>query len=321
MSEAVYTEVLKNVLIDTLLDNGYTETDILNMSASEIAENSAPYIFEADIPFFDENYRIPLEKKILRHYFLREIGSETEERFAFYLNTAMHELMPYYNKLYETELFKFNPLYTVDKKTLHTGTQKDDRNIENETNSENVSANETFAEREGKTNQNSASISKNNGSTKENSSSASDGYSQSKGGVLDTPQGALTGLQDSMDIMNGSTTTATGGYLTNAQMSDGSNRGSSASSGTRIDEDEQTQNNSSAANNKEEAKSKDNAAAFSKNKGTQKEGASSTEAYVDHVIGYEGKNASEAIINFRNTFRNLDMELIKDLNNNFMMVY
>lgn len=321
MSEAVYTEVLKNLLIDKLLDNGYTETDILNMSVSEIAENSAPFIFESDIPFFDENYRIPLEKKILRHYFLREIGSETEERFAFYLNNAMYELMPYYNKLYETELLKFNPLYTVDKTVIHSGAKKDEKDLSSDNSSISSQANKDFAKRNTEDKQSSASSNKNINSQKDESVSASTAKAENTGGFLDTPQGALTGLQDSMDIMNGATTTATGGYLTNAQIGKSESGSDTATVGKNFAQQDGEQAAASFSKGSEQGESSSQQSGVVKNKGTQKDKGNSTDAYIDHVAGYEGKNASEAIINFRNTFRNLDMELIRDLNDNFMMVY
>lgn len=66
-------------------------------------------------PIFDENYRRPLNNKILRHYWFREIGFETAELFKRYLNQTLAEIMPYYNQLYKSELIEFNPLYNVDK--------------------------------------------------------------------------------------------------------------------------------------------------------------------------------------------------------------
>lgn len=66
-------------------------------------------------PIFDETYRRPLNNKILRHYWFREIGFETAELFKRYLNQTLAEIMPYYNQLYKSELIEFNPLYNVDR--------------------------------------------------------------------------------------------------------------------------------------------------------------------------------------------------------------
>ena len=80
----------------------------------EILTKSAPKIFDFSFPIFDEMYRLPLERKILKHYYTQEIGEETVGLWKLRLNMRLNEIMPYYNKLYESELYKFNPLYDVD---------------------------------------------------------------------------------------------------------------------------------------------------------------------------------------------------------------
>ena len=49
-------------------------------------------IFDFDFPIFDEDYKIPLEKKILRHYYLREIGFETLGVWKLKLNDKLNEI-------------------------------------------------------------------------------------------------------------------------------------------------------------------------------------------------------------------------------------
>lgn len=65
-----------------------------------------------EYPIFDEVYRPVLEKKITDYYRFYRIGSETPDRFKHYLNEQLRRVMPYYNKLYETEMIKFDPLAT-----------------------------------------------------------------------------------------------------------------------------------------------------------------------------------------------------------------
>ena len=79
-----------------------------------ILENSYEKVFSFDFPIFDEVYRPILEKKILRHYYTREIGEETVGLWKLRLCNKLNEIMPYYNKLYRSELIEFNPLYDVD---------------------------------------------------------------------------------------------------------------------------------------------------------------------------------------------------------------
>lgn len=54
-------------------------------------------------PIFDENYRSTLNKKILDHYLMSEIGLETPALFNHYLGSKLNEIMPYYNTLYEKQ--------------------------------------------------------------------------------------------------------------------------------------------------------------------------------------------------------------------------
>ena len=55
-------------------------------------------------PIYDEEHRAALNGRLIRHYFLREIGVETPEMFAYYMDEAMRLIMPAYNKMYESEL-------------------------------------------------------------------------------------------------------------------------------------------------------------------------------------------------------------------------
>ena len=69
-------------------------------------------------PIWDEAHRGELEKKIIEHYYFRQIGFETVGRFKFMLNTRLREIMPRMNKIYKTTLFKYNPIenYNMEEK-------------------------------------------------------------------------------------------------------------------------------------------------------------------------------------------------------------
>lgn len=96
-----------------------TESSGFN-SVKEIIQKAISNIFDFNFPIFDEAYRNVLCTKILKHYYTREIGFETVGLWKLKLDTKLNEIMPYYNKLYETETFKFNPLYDTDYKREHT---------------------------------------------------------------------------------------------------------------------------------------------------------------------------------------------------------
>lgn len=93
-------------------------------------------VFNFDFPIFDENYRQVLCRKILKHYYTREIAHETVGRWKLALNAKLNEIMPYYNQLYKSELLEFNPFYDVDSTRSREGSGTSNRTSNNtETNS------------------------------------------------------------------------------------------------------------------------------------------------------------------------------------------
>lgn len=91
-----YTETLGN-----LIAFGYDTDAELHLSADYY-------------PIYDESHRAELNKKIVRHYALREIGQETAQQFVFYLGMTMAEIMPYFNERYRTLALRYDPLNTME---------------------------------------------------------------------------------------------------------------------------------------------------------------------------------------------------------------
>lgn len=137
--------------------------DILNKSWNKIF---------SDFPIFDEEYRAELCKKILRHYYTREICCETLGRWKLFLSDKMKNIMPYYNQLYQSELLKIQPLVSVNRSVTHEGTKS-------ETKTTNRNATNT-------------------------SNSRTDGSSDTWSYYSDTPQGGINGL-DSNDYLTNAT--------------------------------------------------------------------------------------------------------------------
>ena len=79
-----------------------------------VLEKSWDKIFSSSIPFYKEEKRPELCKKILAHYYTREIGYETVGLWKLNLNRKMNEIMPFYNELYKTLDFQYSPLEDVD---------------------------------------------------------------------------------------------------------------------------------------------------------------------------------------------------------------
>lgn len=67
-------------------------------------------IFDFDYPIFNETYRTVLQDKIIRHYYMREIGCETFGMWQLMLCDKLNEIMPYYNQLYNSQLLEIEPL-------------------------------------------------------------------------------------------------------------------------------------------------------------------------------------------------------------------
>ena len=101
-------------------------------SINEIIKNALPSIFNFNFPIFDEKYRSVLETKILKHFYTREIGEETVGLWKLRLDTRLNEIMPYYNKLYMSELLEFNPLYTANLTRKKNTNYNSDRNTIND---------------------------------------------------------------------------------------------------------------------------------------------------------------------------------------------
>ena len=127
---------------------GYNESQDYD-KVNEIVENSRRNIF-GDYPIFDEAYRPVLEKKILKHYYTREISAETVGLWKLWLNNKMNEIMPYYNQLYKSQLLEFNPFYDIDytrdynrKNEEHGDGRSDGTDKRNESNTNSNSSSDT----------------------------------------------------------------------------------------------------------------------------------------------------------------------------------
>lgn len=198
----------------------------------QIITQAAPEIFNFSFPVFDENYRLPLEKTILRHFYTREIGEETVGLWRLRLWDRLNIIMPFYNKLYLTETLSFNPLYDVDY-TRTTKTESEGENASSGTESTTGSRTgsttdgkettrtgsdseaEDISRTTGETTDNSGTVSRDQDTTETRSDqdtknltetrNLSDGHTGQASGTSsntqwnlyqDTPQGGLSGVED-----------------------------------------------------------------------------------------------------------------------------
>lgn len=86
----------------------------------EVLDKSVNSIFDFNFPFYSEELKTEFCKKILRYFYTREIGFEVYGLWKLKLNVKLQMIMPYYNKMYESELIKFDPLHDTDLTRTHT---------------------------------------------------------------------------------------------------------------------------------------------------------------------------------------------------------
>jgi len=70
----------------------------------EIVENGVD-LWAFDYPsFYEGDYKTAFERKVVDHYYFRQIGQETVGRFLHCFRSKVREIMPYYVDLYKTVL-------------------------------------------------------------------------------------------------------------------------------------------------------------------------------------------------------------------------
>lgn len=295
---------------------GYSDID-------NVLTTAAPIVFDFDFPMWDESYRLVLEKKILKHYYTREICAETVGLWKLWLSDRMNMIMPYYNKLYETTVLEYNPLYNVgyrsDGRSNDNGSNYGESTFDG-TNGLNVTTNKNgsnYGERSGK--EESSGDREDTGSAK--NANVSNG-SRTESGVdwnlySDTPQGGIDGVDD-----------VTTKYLTTAQKNT-KNQTAGESGSNYVESDTQNKAEYSSDTEREDK----SASVFSENgverhdrlmNETRKNAniATNTNQYVDNVVGKIGSNSYASLVTeFRNTLINIDEMIIEELSDLFFNLW
>ena len=102
---------------------GLSETDVMFANPETVIETARPLLFDFEYPLFDPTHKAELERKIIEHFYVREIGAETVGLFKLYLRRTLREIMPPINQLYYSAALEYNPLTDVDVTRTHTGTE------------------------------------------------------------------------------------------------------------------------------------------------------------------------------------------------------
>lgn len=279
----------------------------------DVIDKSLSGVFDFDFPIFDENYRNVLEKKILKHYYTREIGLETVGLWKLKLNTKLNEIMPYYNKLYNSELLEFNPFYNINRTT------KSDRNFKGNENksgtlTENVKNKGTndYTNTTNRTVTSVEALGEKNKQTYDVTDSGSNSkQSNSKDRYSDTPQGSLTNIENNA-------------YLTNARIIDNQESGTDTNkkTGSTLDEKSGENTTNTTLVNTDTMKQATTNDTDKTNNTIDEKIINNLDDYLENVSGKEGTETySEMLIKYRNTFLNIDMQVISDLEELFMQIW
>lgn len=112
-----YTTQLRWIIEQLTYDNK-------DLSISERISLACPKIFNFCYPIWLEGYRSTLERKILMHYFNKEIGFETVGLWKLYLEERLNLIMPYYNELYKTTIKEYDWTSDTNIKETFVGNKK-----------------------------------------------------------------------------------------------------------------------------------------------------------------------------------------------------
>lgn len=291
---AFYTTQVRTICESALGYDEHAGFDDIN----DTLRRAAPLVFNFDFPIWDEKYRLTLETKILKHFYMREIGAETVGLWKLWLDERLNLIMPYYNELYKTTVLEYNPYYDVNLSTVHQSNNK--RKGDNI--SQEIGKNDTNNERTG-TNSKEENIKTNRNGEIDNAGESHDVH---QGGDVsrysDTPQGSIMDLEKDK-------------YLTSAT----------------IDSNQYTDDNT----NKNKQTNKDEANSDTKNSGQFKENGSensthsvakanhdtvnTTEQYVNRVYGANGNRTfAYKVLEFRTAILNIDKMIIEELQDLFL---
>lgn len=282
---------------------------------NSIISQARTSIFNFDYPIFDNAYKSVLETKILRHYYTREIGEETVGLWKLRLQQKLNEIMPFYNKLYQSELLEFNPLYDVDLTIDHTldktGTITDDFDGTDTVDSETEttgSSNSVKSGSIGDVTVHGKILTETQRGTETHTYNNThwDYYS-------DTPQGGVNGLDSGTYLTNARKNTATDSHTIDFEKMSGN----TVVPRTTVDEEGGSTNRTTTYNSVRDnvTSSADSTTGTTTTKDdTNIRTLNTTDDYIEHVHGKRGGiSYAKMLMEFRETFLNIDKLILDDL--------
>ena len=292
-----------------------------------VINNSWNKIFTTNCTFFDEDYRQGLCCKILKHYYLREIGAETVGVWKLWMNTKLEEIMPYYNLLYKSALLDINPLLDVDYTKTHEGESDGAKNTDgsvkvvgSKTGNNTTTGGDTV-ETVGESTADGTHTDFDSSSGTRNVTV--DGTASSTGNkgdrYSDTPQGTIANA----DVTGNA-------YLTNVRLIDDTTSGTShelTADGFSDSKSAEGEAHNVETSNVTQTTTKNETLATTENETVNTTSGSdetshNTDSYVERVFGKMSNiPQSELLIKFRETFLNIDMMVIEEFDELFMSLW
>lgn len=303
-----------------------------------------------DYPIFSENYRETLNAKIKNWFYFDEIGSETPARFAHRMRSLMHNIMPYYNQLYNSCLEEVLPFLTMRYNVKSVNDLNEILNAvkNNQSNTSNVNVSNT------------STVNTDNKNSIDNGYSVghntSDNTSTNEDSVIDTRHTASMGLDagrktdygDSTSDNLSVTSDTPEGFVQTSTITNGS----FANTATKQHDDTSTSNlnldnrsynhddfgydtstsntnGSSKVNGTDDKSTMDTrleAGVFNGDSSNSVSGI--VDAIIDEInqqikgqsqtgesdyIGFNGRTMSEMLLEWRKTFLNIDLMILKEL--------
>lgn len=263
----------------------------------DVIKKALPVVFDFSFPIFDENYRSVLETKILKHFYTREIGLETVGLWKLKLDTKLNEIMPYFNQLYKSQLYAFNPFYDVDLTRKHRIDGSGTKDTDTATNTQ-TEHNITVGENGNSTITGTGSS--NSESANARANTKTDAFSER---YSDTPQGALTDLRADKYLTNAT--------LRDENVNDNTNETGTDKTSTKSDvENTESKNTETNGNNSTTVN------------GNISSTLTNTEDYLETVQGKNGGSSySKLLMEYRETFINIDMMVLAELEDLFMQLW
>lgn len=249
-----------------------------------------------------EEYRPTLEKKILMHYFNKEIGFETVGLWKFYLEERLNLIMPYYNEVYKTTVKEYDWLTDTNAHETYVGNKKLQENAKFDANG-NVKSDLTGNTTDDFT----GKVQDTGGETFSGTGSRTTDGSQTqttKNLESDLPQANYANLDYGTKLIEGE------------------------QSGTSNEESESRNNSTTDRNNTTDTINKDVVhVTQNSNTDTTQQSTNDLQSVTDDIYTRErvgafgSRSLTELLIQYRDSLINIDNMVIDELKDLFMMIY